>query len=142
MTSDFKACLDKGSLRKASIAPDLASKELDLAKADLNAAKSSLKGNDSKWDTVQAYYSMFHAGRALVYKEGYRERSHACLIIALKEIYQGKGLDVGLIDAMQEAKALRENADYVGEFSHDSAARLVEATKKFYSAAKSIFKRN
>ena len=39
---------------------------------------------------MQSYYSMFHAAKALVLKKGYREKSHFCLIIALRELYVNK----------------------------------------------------
>lgn len=141
MTSDFKECLDKGLIRKSAEVQNLAVRELDLADMDLKAAKQSLKARDAKWATVQAYYSMFHSGRALIYKQGYRERSHKCLLVAVREIYQGKGLSPDLIDAMQEARFLRENADYVGEASQDSAIHLVDAAKKISAAARKIVKK-
>lgn len=43
--------------------------------------------NKFKWATIQAYYSMFHAARALLYSAGYREKSHPALLTALNEIF-------------------------------------------------------
>ena len=56
------------------IRPDrrLVLKELDAAQSDLDA-RDSLGGDKFKWTTIQAYYSMFHSARALVYWKGYRE---------------------------------------------------------------------
>ena len=46
----------------------MVSKELDGAKDDLETAKKSLRAGDHKWATVQAYHSIFHAAKALLYK--------------------------------------------------------------------------
>jgi len=53
----------------------------------INRAKKTLEQGDSKWATIQGYYSMFHSARALIFSKGYRERSHYCLRIAVKELF-------------------------------------------------------
>ena len=65
-------------------------KEIENAKYDLERARNSLYEEDFKWSAVQSYYSMFHAAKALVLKEGYREKSHFCLSIAPRELYVRK----------------------------------------------------
>jgi len=40
-------------------------KEMERAAYDLTKARRSLYDNDAKWAIVKAYYSMFHAARAL-----------------------------------------------------------------------------
>ena len=140
MDSEFKDCLARGAIKESKDAVRLVSKEIKAAKQDLEEAQKSLKRESTKWAIVQAYYSMFHAARALVCKRGYRERSHHCLIVALRVLYQGKGLNAGLIDRLQQAKALRENADYVGDFSRESAAFLVQAAEELLLVANSFVK--
>lgn len=54
-------------------------KELEVGKKDLLAAISSFKLGNYKWATIQAYYSIFHGVRALIFKAGYREESHIAL---------------------------------------------------------------
>lgn len=95
MDNRFKQCLDENKLVKAKDAGDLIAKELSAAELDLATAKTSLSEENHKWATVQAYYSMFHAAKALIYGKGYREKSHQCLWIALKTLYVDE-------DAMEE----------------------------------------
>lgn len=96
------------------------------------------QGKD-KWATIQAYYAMFHTARALLYTHGYREKSHYCLIVAMRAIFVEKGLlDVRLVEAFQTAKALRENADYENEFSRESAKSLVDKADAFLARAREI----
>ena len=136
---EYRECLEKGRLKKFPRAAGLAPAELEQAAADLITARQSLAQGNHKWASIQAYYSMFHAARALVYKAGLRERSHHCLQYALRELYvKTKQIDVRLVESLQLAKVLRENADYYGRFSPDSAGKLVNDAEEFLAAAKEL----
>lgn len=137
--NDFKDCLKRGKIKEFSKAKSLIPKEFDSAKSDLKTAQDSIKQENYKWATIQAYYSMFHTARALIYSRGYREKSHYCLIVALRTLFVAeKLLDVRLVEAMQTAKTLRENADYASEFSKSSAKALVEKAQLFLKKSEEI----
>lgn len=91
MNAEFAECLKREKIKPFSAGPRLVAKELRTARADLNAAQETLRLGNAKWATIQASDAMFHAGRALLYAKGYRERSHYCLVIALRAFYQGAG---------------------------------------------------
>ncbi|MCX5782804.1 MAG: HEPN domain-containing protein [Elusimicrobia bacterium] len=96
----------------------MADKELQTAKEDLNRAEKTYNEKDYKWATVQLYYSMFHSARALLYFENLREHSHYCLITAIRELYVNTGkLPSSMVEGLQEAKNLREDADYYGRWT-------------------------
>lgn len=142
IASQFEECVRSRKLTKLANAEELVDKELRVAKADLDAAREGLEHERFKWSTIQAYYSMFHASRALLYSEGYREKSHYCLRIALEELFVKEGeLDQRFIDALQVAKMMRENADYEEKFSREGAEKLVKAAHEFIDAAEALLKR-
>lgn len=135
----FKECLSKGKIKKFSVVKDLVAKELKSAKDDLGSALNSFKDKSYKWATVQGYYAMFHCARALIYSKGYRERSHYCLIVAIKALFVAEGLlDIRLVEAIQTAKTLRENADYESEFSKTSAQGLLDKTEELLEKTNEI----
>jgi uncharacterized protein (UPF0332 family) len=137
----LERCLKNGKIKPFSRGRGLARKEVMLAGADLKRGIDTFKQKDYKWATVQAYYSMFHSARALLYQLNYREKSHSCLIEAVKVFYAVKGLISGeLIEAIKEAKRLREEADYYGEYSEDNAKELLSKAKRFYLAAGELTK--
>lgn len=69
---------------------------------------------------------MFHSARALLHSHGYREKSHYCLVVALRALFVDKGLlSYTLIESFQKAKSLRENADYEDDFSQAGAEIVV-----------------
>ena len=139
MSKEFKDCLSSKKIMEFPRAKDLVSKELDQAGADYDSARDSFDRGIFKWSTIQSYYSMFHSARALLYAQGYRERSHYCLIAAMRALYVEKGsLSHRLLESFQLGKTLRENADYYGEFSREAAAQLLEDAGRFLETARKL----
>jgi len=133
---DFKHCLEKRWLMSMPEARYLVKKELDAAHSDLLEAQASYQRGGYKWCTIQTYYSMFHAARALLYSRGYREKSHYCLAVAMRHLFVEEGLlEDNLVDALDDARALREDADYRTEFSEASARCAVNNAGHFVKQA-------
>ncbi len=133
---EFDDCLKKGKIVRFPAVKKLAVKELSVAQEDLTTCQQSLKHKNFKWATVQAYYAMFHAARTLLYHKGYREKSHYCLILAMKSFYVSEGvLEMRLVESLQMAKSLREGADYENTFDKDSAESMVEQAAEFVKIA-------
>lgn len=84
---------------------------------------------------------MFHSARALLYNKNYREKSHHCLIEAVRVLYVENGkLGYWLIEAVKEAKRLREEADYYGDYRQSIAESLLNKAKEFFQAAANLLK--
>ena len=136
MTPEFQECLRKGKIKEFSRGKSLAEKEIKTAEKDLIDAKDSFEREKYKWATIQFYYSMFHSARALLYAKNYREKSHYCLIISLRALYVDKKLlSSTLVENLQKAKTLRENADYYDDWSKNAAESLLKEAKEFLSVA-------
>lgn len=124
---------------KAQISQEMILKELDAAQTDLQDAQDSLQSNKFKWATIQSYYSMFHSVRALLYKKGYREKSHYALFLAIRELYS-KELETSLINQFEEGMALRQEADYGLKFSKTGALETIDGAEKILSKVKESLK--
>ncbi|EKE21673.1 MAG: HEPN protein [uncultured bacterium] len=139
MSQEFKKCLERGKIKTFSPGPKLAKKELRLASEDLKMSAKSFKEKNFRWSIVQAYYSMFHSARALLYYKKYREKSHFCLIESIRTLFCETGkLDVMLVESLIEAKNLREEADYYGDFSEINCKKLVKKAEIFLEEAKRL----
>lgn len=68
---DLQEAINKKRIIHFSDGPKIVSKELRTAKEDLQDAKDVLKLEKFKLSTVRAYYAIFHASRALLYKKEY-----------------------------------------------------------------------
>ena len=139
MNSEFEECLKKKKIWEFSRGTALVAKELEAAESDLNEASQSFSHGSFKWAIIQSYYSMFHSGRALLYSKNYREKSHYCLIVALRTLYvEERLLPLHLVEALLQAKALREEADYNNTWSTESAETLILAAKEFLGLSKKL----
>ena len=117
-------------------------KELEGAKYDLSSAEESLHDEDYKWASVQAYYSMFHAAKALIFKKGYREKSHYCLLIALRELYvKTKKLNSEFADNFEMIMDIRHEADYALTYDEESARIAIENARNFLEKALALLKK-
>jgi uncharacterized protein (UPF0332 family) len=136
---EFDDCLKKGKIVPFPLAKKLVAKELKAAEQDLETALRSIKQKDYKWATIQAYYAMFHAARTLLFHKGYREKSHYCLMLAMKTFYVSEGkLEMRLAESLQTARALRESADYDNIFDKNSAISLVDQAAEFVKVAQTV----
>ena len=139
MSNHFEECLKKRKIKEFSRGKFLVSKEIKLAKDDLKFAKKSFEEKNYRWSIIQTYYSMFHSARALLYNKNYREHSHFCLREAIRTLYVEKGkFSLALLDALAEAKNLREAADYYGDYSGINAKKLLQKADKFIKKSKEI----
>lgn len=87
---DIKECLEKGLLKRDKPSLDKAKKSLEIAKLKLEKAKELLKLNILDMAEVNCYSSMFHSSRALLFRDGFKERSHYAIYVYLKERYSDK----------------------------------------------------
>lgn len=84
---------------------------------------------------------MFHSARALLYVKNLRERSHFCLIAAIKALYvETKKIPVYLLEGLKEAKNLREDADYYNRWSKQGCEKLLNFAEEFLDKAGAIIK--
>jgi uncharacterized protein (UPF0332 family) len=142
LDSRFALCLEEGKLVKIGVQPDLVQKELDAAEFDLKSSEKSLGEGNPKWATVQAYYSMFHTAKALCLSKGYREKSHACLSIAIRALFvDSSELEARQLEHFRDCMALRKDADYGLVYSDKSAEEVVGWAREFLSAARKLLLR-
>ena len=140
MDSRFRQCLEEKKLVKIEIQMDLVGKEIQASQFDLASAEKSLKEGNPKWATVQAYYSMFHTAKALVYRKGYREKSHVCLSIALRALYEDV-VDAKHFERFRDCMNLRQDADYGMIYSDRSAREVTDWAEEFLKAAREALKK-
>jgi len=139
MTIEYDDCMKRGKIKPFSRGPTLAAKEIEAAESDLNRAHKTHSEADYKWATIQTYYSMFHSARALLYAKSLREHSHYCLVAAIKTLYvETKIIPLHILEGFQQAKDLREEADYYNRWSQAGCEKLIKLAGEFLGIAKSI----
>jgi len=137
--NEFENCLNERKIVKIKPSKKSIDAEFESARYDLARSKESLADRDYKWASIQAYYSMFHFIKALVFKKGYREKSHYCLLVAFRELYVRTGeIDKEFADNFEMCMDMRREADYGLTYSSESAKLSVEDADKLFEVAKNI----
>jgi uncharacterized protein (UPF0332 family) len=137
ISSEFNLLLRERKLLKARITRQMIVKEITAAETNLDDNRDSLERNKFKWATIQAYYSMFHSARALLYHRGYRERSHHAMPVALRELFS-RELGSDLISQFEAGMDLKREADYGLKFSETEALETIEGAEKLLAKARDV----
>jgi uncharacterized protein (UPF0332 family) len=84
---------------------------------------------------------MFHSARALLYLDGYREKSHYCIARYLEEKYVKEGhLEEKWVELLDHHRELRHLSQYNVSFltSRDEAENALETSKSFVERMKAL----
>jgi uncharacterized protein (UPF0332 family) len=135
-------CFDERKLRKISPDKLKAEQSIKVAEEKLIEAEELRKAGFPKMAVVLAYSSMFHAGRALLYKDGIQEKSHYCLVVYLKENYVWGGkLDSEIITSMDHFREERNDVFYgfsPPDITDKEAKNGMEVSKKMVEKVKKL----
>ena len=83
MTS-LEECYAKDLLRKVEPSPAKARRSLEQSRVWQEEAKKALVAGANRSSLISCYNAFFHAARAILYRDGVREKSHLCV-----ELYLG-----------------------------------------------------
>ncbi|WP_230972445.1 HEPN domain-containing protein [Archaeoglobus neptunius] len=135
---NFEECVRRGLLRR--VTPSLGKTKQSMKRAEkwLFDAEKSLEHGLYDNCLISSYLAMFHSARAILFRDGWREKSHFCIARYLEEKYvkQGK-LErewVDLLDRLRETRhadqydisyfATQEEAESVINIAHEFVERM------------------
>lgn len=105
-------CYERGLLRKVRPSAQKAASSLEQARIWLREAQITLQAGAPRSALVAAYMTYFHAARAVLYRDGVREKSHGCILLYL-ESYAHRGLiDTRWIEMFDRIMSLRHEDQY------------------------------
>lgn len=133
----LRDCYKEGSLRKTKPSKQYALKSLETSLKHIENAKDNLEMKNNNLVLFCAYTSMFHSSRALLFKDGVKERSHICIVSYLREKYPELRRLSNQLDAYRRN---RHNTLYSLDFliSENEAKQAIDDAKEFYKKIKSI----
>jgi len=141
MSRRFNDCLEKGLLRKIPASKDNAERSIKRAEIWLKEAKKTLDSNAYDSSVLSSYLVMFHSARAILFHDGYREKSHACVARYLEEKYaKGNLIEKKWIDLLDHQRSIRHDNQYDLSFfaSDKEAINAVEAAALFLTRMRKL----
>jgi uncharacterized protein (UPF0332 family) len=138
---DFHECLKKGLIRKIQPSKTKATKSLEASQKWLEEADKNIKSGALKSSLLSAYLAVFHAARSILFFDGYREKSHACIARYLEENYVRKGLlESEWVEMLDHFRELRHTEQYSLNFFavEDESEDTIKKSKEFVSRMKEL----
>jgi uncharacterized protein (UPF0332 family) len=124
---NIRDCFKEGLLRKAAPSLEMAQKEIDNSGKYLADAKRCLQEGMPEMAVVAVYTSMFHASRALLFRDGLRERSHICVIAYLVENYPDLKPHIRTLDLYRRSRHMMLYGVDVSAVTEDARQGILAA---------------
>jgi len=136
-------CMKEGLLRRIPPSKDKGAQSIKKAHEWLKEAEESLKAGAHGSAILASYTTMFHSARAILFFDGFREKSHACVARYLEEKYVKTGkLDKKWVELLDHARQVRHDDQYDLSFfsTKEEAEKSLESAKDFITALEGLFK--
>ncbi|MFH1072302.1 MAG: HEPN domain-containing protein [Nanoarchaeota archaeon] len=137
---DVQECFDKGFLRKEPPDKRKVDKSIEVALYKLGRARTLFGLGMFEETVLNGYAALFHAGRAILFRDGIREKSHYALFVYLKERYSEK-LERRFLNELNSFRLERHDISYSlekPEVTKEEAEHVIAVAKDFIAAVKKI----
>jgi uncharacterized protein (UPF0332 family) len=139
MEKDIDYLFEKKLLRKIPLDIEKVNSSIKIAEMKLTEAKNLFNAEFFSNALLSAYTSMFHASRALLYKEGVQEKSHYAVYMYIKEIFSDE-IPKSLINSFNNYREMRHNVLYgeEAEVEKEDAENSILDAEDFLEEVKKI----
>lgn len=133
-------CFRNGLLRRTQPSPRSVEKSLSMSLRFIGSAEENLEMKNHGLVLFCSYTSMFHAARAILFRDGIKERSHICIAIYVGETYPqlkdlARMLDVYRMSRHTSIYSLDAEGD-----ENDARLSLIDARSFYGSVVKFLGK--
>ena len=143
MPFNYNDCMKEGLLRRIPPSKDKAVQSFKKAHDWLKESEGSLKAEAYGSAILASYMAMFHSARSILFLDGFREKSHACVARYLEEKYVKAGkLDKKWVELLDHSREIRHNDQYDLSFfsTKEEADEALQSAKDFLSSMEGLFK--
>ncbi len=133
--------LEEGLIRKIPPSRDKAKESIRTAESWLKEAKNNLSSNALRSCIISSYLAMFHSARAILFADGFREKSHFAVARYLEDRYKNNGkLEEKWIALLDHFRETRHDDQYSTTFlvSEDDAESSLESAREFVERMKEL----
>jgi len=130
LLSDCNDCFKRGLLRKVEPSENKGMESLKRAEDWINEASKNIDVSAYDSCIASSYMVMFHSARALLFRDGVREKSHFCIARYLEKYVENDLLEekwVLLLDRIRDVR-------HMDQYSLHHTASEEEAISAFNSA--------
>ena len=139
---DYEDCIREGLLRRIPPSREMAEGSIRAATRWLDEAEKGLRSGALNSSVLSSYLAMFHSARAMLFRDGFRERSHYCVARYLEERYVRRGLlEARWVELLDHHRETRHASQYDVSFhaSTTEATSAIETAKRFVERLNILF---
>lgn len=143
MGFSYKDCVDRKLLKRVPPSKEKALQSIEKAKKWLKESHKTFKSEAFNSSVLASYMGMFHSARAILFLDGCREKSHACIARYLEEKYSKTGkLERKWIDLLDHHREIRHEDQYNLSFytTQDEAKRALASSSGFLDRMEILLK--
>lgn len=137
----YSECVQKKLLRKVPASTAGSKQSIKKAELWLDESLNSFKAGNYNLSVLGSYLAMFHSARAILFRDGWREKSHACVARYIEEHYAKTGkLDIKWIQLFDFQRNLRHNDQYDMSFTvtDKEAENAIKSSASFIDEMKKL----
>ena len=137
-------CIKAKLLRKIPPSTEKAERSIKISRKWLIESEKNLKNNTFNSSILSSYLAMFHSARAILFFDGFREKSHYCIARYLEEKYVNKKfLENKWINLLDHYRNLRHNGQYSISFftTKKEAENALYIAKEFVERMNKLLKK-
>ena len=135
-------CLNEGLLVKIKPNIEMAKSSIEMATHKLEISEVEFENKLFESAIISAYSSMFHSARALLFKDGFKERSHFAVFVFANENYSDK-IEKKYLNELNYLRLQRHKVMYGlenSEIQEVEAESSIALAKGFLESVKKIIK--
>lgn len=129
---NVKECFEERLLLKIQPSREKSESSVKIAKQKLEESKNLFEKDFFNQAVISAYTCMFHAARALLYRDGIQEKSHYAVYVYINEKYS-KMIPKNLINSFNNYRNERHEALYGFDYEakKDDAESAISDAEEF-----------
>lgn len=131
---DYNDCIKENLLRTIPPSKEKARGSISAAQKWLEEAEKNFQSEAFNSSVMSSYLAMFHSARAILFFDGWREKSHYCVARYLEEKYVKKNwLELKWIELLDHYREVRHDDQYNVSFfaTKEEAENILDSAKKF-----------
>ena len=131
---DFKDCIKENLLRNIPPSKEKAEGSIKASKKWFEEGEKDFKVDAFNSSIMSSYIAMFHSARAILFFDGFREKSHYCVARYLEEKYvKKKLLESKWVVVLDHYRELRHHDQYSISFfaTKEEAESAIKTAKEF-----------
>jgi len=143
MNFSTKKLLDLGLLRKIPASEKKAAESMKTADSWIMEAENNLKSKAFRSCILSSYLAMFHSARAVLFINGFREKSHFAVARFLEDFYVKRNLlEKKWVDVLDHYRETRHDDQYSTSFitTEDEAREALNSAKEFVRRMRKLLK--